>query len=130
MSAALSIVDYIHELKHVGFTDSQAEVQAKQLEHIRTEIKKDLRQEIKNEINVKDLATKEDLKHLEAATKEDLKHLEAATKADLKHLEAATKADINKLALEIEKSKNQMLIWMGAFAAFIFGVMAKGFHWI
>ena len=97
MSAALSIVDYIHELKHVGFTDSQAEVQAKQLELIRTEIRKDLKQEIRNEINVKDLVTK---------------------------------ADINKLALEIEKSKNQMLIWMGAFAAFIFGVMAKGFHWI
>src|SRR5690606_14539207 len=38
MSAALSIVDYIHELKHVGFTDSQAEIQAKQLEHIRAEI--------------------------------------------------------------------------------------------
>jgi multidrug efflux pump subunit AcrB len=108
MSARLSIVDYIHKLKNVGFTDSQAEVQAKQLEHIRAEIKKDLKQEIKNEINVKDLATK----------------------ADIKQLEAATKADISKLALEIEKSKNQMLIWMGAFAVFIFGVMAKGFHWV
>ena len=32
MLASLSIVDYIHELKDVGFTDRQAEVQTKQLE--------------------------------------------------------------------------------------------------
>ncbi len=60
-----------------------------------------------------------------------------ATKADIKQLEATTKTDINRLELDIkqvelkiEKAKNQMLIWMGAFAVFMFGTMAKGFHWI
>ena len=60
-----------------------------------------------------------------------------ATKADIKQLEATTKTDINRLELDIkqvelkiEKAKNQMLIWMGAFAVFMFGTMAKGFHCI
>ena len=74
-------------------------------------IKKDLKHEVKTEINVGDLATKTGIKHLEA---------------DINKLEL----DIKQVELKIEKAKNQMFIWMGAYAAFIVGVMAKGFHWI
>lgn len=51
-----------------------------------------------------DVATKDDLRHLEAATKAEfrsveteLRHLEAAMKAELRQLEAATKAEVRSL---------------------------------
>lgn len=42
MIATLSIVDYIHELKQAGFTDRQSEVQAKKIEEVVTEMKREL----------------------------------------------------------------------------------------
>ena len=108
MPIALSIVDYIHAIKDVGFTDRQAEAQAKQLEqqleHVQIKIKKDLKHEVKTEINVDDLATRANITRLEL--------------------------DIKQVELKIEKAKNQMLMWIGAYGAFMFGVMTKGFHWI
>lgn len=54
---AISIVNYMHELKQAGFTDRQSEVQARQLEKVFNEIQKEA-------------ATKKDLTEL--ATKKDL----------------------------------------------------------
>ena len=60
MSAmAISIVNYMHELKEAGFTDKQSEVQARQMEQIVTEVKNEL-------------ATKQDLKNLELVIKKDM----------------------------------------------------------
>lgn len=56
---AVSIVNYMHDLKQAGFTDKQSEVQARQLEQIVTEVKSEL-------------ATKQDLELAIAATKRDL----------------------------------------------------------
>lgn len=53
----LSIVDYIHELKAAGFTDKQAEVQAKRLEQAVIEIETKIKEELKQQ----DLATKKDI---------------------------------------------------------------------
>lgn len=57
---SMSIVDYIHELKQAGFTDSQAEVQAKLLEQVVSEVKKELTEQFKQGLKDKDLATRGD----------------------------------------------------------------------
>jgi hypothetical protein len=57
MTNVSSIVDYIHELKEAGFTDKQAEVQAKRLEQVVAEVKSELKQELQ----VNELVTKKDL---------------------------------------------------------------------
>ena len=57
MTNVSSIVDYIHELKEAGFTDKQAEVQAKRLEQGVAEVKSELKQELQ----VNELVTKKDL---------------------------------------------------------------------
>ncbi len=57
MAKTLSIVDYIHELKEAGFTDKQAEVQAKHLEQAVAEVKSNL----KEEFQLTELVTKKDL---------------------------------------------------------------------
>ncbi len=63
--AAVSIVQYIHELKKAGFTDQQAEVQAKEMESVIIEVRKEIKEEINSDIGNKNLATKDDLKNLE-----------------------------------------------------------------
>ncbi|MES2205139.1 MAG: hypothetical protein V4496_07985 [Pseudomonadota bacterium] len=39
---AISIVNYMHELKEAGFTDKQSEVQARHMEQVVTEVKNEL----------------------------------------------------------------------------------------
>jgi hypothetical protein len=58
---AISIVNYMHELKEAGFSDRQAEVQAKKMEQVIQEV----REEVKQDIKVKDLVSKSDLRELE-----------------------------------------------------------------
>ncbi|MBF0628873.1 MAG: DUF1640 domain-containing protein [Magnetococcales bacterium] len=55
---------YVKELKSAGFTEEQAEVQAKTLSSI-------------FKTNLDELATRRDLKELELATRRDFKELEA-----------------------------------------------------
>ena len=57
MAQTLSIVDYIHELKEAGFTDKQAEVQAKRLELAVSEIQIKIKEDLKQQ----DFATRRDL---------------------------------------------------------------------
>lgn len=105
MSAmAISIVNYIHELKEAGFTDRQSEVQARQLEQVVTEIKN------------------------EAAMKKDLNDL--ATKKDLEMTKKDLELAIEKLRYETLK----FVVWTGvgvvvALGGTLGGMMAKGFHW-
>ena len=63
--AMVSIVQYIQELKKVGFTDQQAEVQAKEMEFFITEVRAEIKEEIQSDIRNLHLATKNDLKELE-----------------------------------------------------------------
>ena len=58
MSAmAISIINYMHDLKEAGFTDKQSEVQARQLKRVVTEIQN----EAATKKDLTDLATKKDL---------------------------------------------------------------------
>ena len=52
---AISIVNYMHELKRVGFTDQQSEVHARQLEQVVTEIKSEAVTKKDLEMTKKDL---------------------------------------------------------------------------
>ncbi|MBF0134375.1 MAG: DUF1640 domain-containing protein [Magnetococcales bacterium] len=79
---------YIKELKAVGFTEEQAEVQSKTLSSI-------------FKTNLDELATRRDLKELELATKRDIKELESATKQGLKELE-----------VKIAEAKAETIKWM------------------
>ncbi len=71
--------------------------------------------------------TSDILKMAVDTAKEEIRTHELASRRDLKELEL-------QLAILIERSKNNTLLWMFAmlsgFAAAILGVMAKGFHWI
>ena len=76
---------YVKKLKAVGFTEQQAEVQAKTF----TKIIEDR------------LATKQDLKELETILRRDIKELETNTKRDLKELETNTKRYLKELEMRL-----------------------------
>ncbi|HIJ84135.1 MAG: DUF1640 protein [Magnetococcales bacterium] len=69
--------EYIKELKAVGFTEEQAEVQAKTLSSI-------------FKTNLDELATRRDLKELELATRSDLRQLELKLEAKIAESKAET----------------------------------------
>ena len=57
----VSIVEYMHDLKEAGFTDKQSEVQARKLELVISEVKSELKKDIKEELHLDELTTKKDL---------------------------------------------------------------------
>lgn len=97
---AVSIVAYMHDLKQAGFTDKQSEVQALRLEQVIKEVKQD----IKQELELDGLATRKDL--------------------DLA---------IEKVRAEIQQTRYEALkftVWTGVSVVVVLGGMiAKGFHW-
>ena len=101
-AVAMSIVDYMHELKDAGFTDRQSEVQAKKIEQVVVEIQNGL-------------ATKQDLEELRLSAKKDL----ALTKKDL------------ELAIEkLRYESLRFTVWTGiGVIAAVGSMLAKGFHW-
>jgi len=103
MAKTLSIVDYIHELKEAGFTDRQAEVQAKRMEQMVIEVKAD----IKQEFQLADLATRKDIE----ATKKDIELAKLELQKEIKNLEI------------------KLLTVYGGGVLLILGFLAKGFHW-
>lgn len=98
---AISIVNYMHELKQAGFTDRQSQVQARQLEKVFNEIQK------------------------EAATKKDLTEL--ATKKDLE----LTKQDLELAIEKLRYETLRFVVWTGVgVIVALGGMMSKGFHWL
>lgn len=101
MSAAIMIFDtlqYVKKLTAVGVSNQQAEIQAEALKEI-------IEDKLATKNDLKNLATKDDLRELELATKNDFKKLELATKNDLKELELATKNDLRNLEQELREFK-------------------------
>ena len=106
--SSISIVEYIHDLKEAGFTDKQSEVQARKLELVIAEVKSGLKQDIKQELHIDELASKKDL-------------------------ELAVEKIRSDLGLAIEKIGYETLkytIWTGvAVVMATASMLAKGFHW-
>lgn len=80
---------YARKLKEVGFTESQAEVQAEALASI-----------VESE-----LASARDLKETEAALKRDIKDVETALKRDIKEVEA-------RLEAKLAETKAELIKWL------------------
>jgi len=100
MAKTISIVEYIHELKEAGFTDKQAEVQAKRMEQIVAEVK--------------------------AEVKEDLKQQDLAKKIDVEN----TANLLRKEIVEAKNQVILWVIGIvAANSVFFLGILAKGFHW-
>ena len=102
---AISIVNYMHELKRAGVPDQQSEVHARQLEQVVTEIQN------------------------EAAIKKDLDVL--ATKRDLELTKKDLELEIEKLRYETLR----FVVWTGVGVVVTLGgtlgsMLAKGFHWL
>jgi|ERR671914_2584950 hypothetical protein len=91
---------YARKLKEVGFTESQAEVQAEALASI-----------VESE-----LATERDLKETEAALKRDIKDVETVLKRDIKDVEVRLEA---KLA-ENQSRAYQMAGWASVCAGRVY----------
>ena len=90
-------LEYVKELREVGFKQEQAEVQAR---HLRL---------VKND-NLSNLATKEELKHETALLREELKHETALIRKDIEQLKNETRKDIEQLKNETKKDIEQLRI--------------------
>lgn len=95
---------YAKQLKAVGFTEEQAEVQAEALAHL---------------IDGK-LASKQDLKNSEVALRRDIKELETQLKQDIKELETQLTRDIKELEMRLTiKLGTLLVVALGIFTTLI-----------
>lgn len=93
---AATLFDYMDLLREGGFTEQQSKAQARALEAILAEVKQD----IKQEINLNDLATKGDTHRIELAIE------------------------------KVRDDALKFTIWTGVSVVVILtGMLAKGFHW-
>lgn len=130
---ALSITDYIHNLKQAGFSDQQSEIQARHFEqvaqivkNIQEQVKEQAAHTIQKELELNTLATKHDL----LVTEKKLELLIAETRKDLELSLAEVRREIAVLRHDTLK----FVIWIGvscsvAVIGMLGGMMAKGFHW-
>lgn len=127
---AISIVDYIYDLKQAGFTDRQSEVQARKLEQLVAQVIAEVKQETKHEV-------KQDLQAEGLATKQDIGGLENR----IVGLENRITGVESRLELAIEKVRYDALkftVWTGVAVVVtlggglcaLAGMFAKGFHWV
>lgn len=114
MAALFDTLAYANRLKAVGFTEAQAEVQARELAHV-------VENEVVNKHDVAEI--RRDIEETETSLKRDIKELEASTKRDIKELEASTKRDIEVLRKDMEllraenkkdiaESKAELIRWV------------------
>ena len=118
-------LEYVKELRDVGFKQEQAEVQAR---HLRL---------VKND-NMSNLATREELKHETALIREELKHETALIRKDIEQLRIdgnhqieLVKKEIKALDVkietkhdetkkDIESAKKSTIIWLGGILGTLF----------
>lgn len=116
---ALSIVDYIHNLKQAGVNDQQSEVHARQLVRAMADVKQELKAEVQQEFQTDELVVKADLK------------------LAIKEVELSIQTVRKDLELSIEKMRYDTLkfvIWTGVgvvvtLTGIVGGMLARGFHW-
>ena len=116
---SLSIVDYMHGLKQAGVSDQASELHARQFEQTTAEItqvvakaKEEIKNDIKQELQIDSLATKNDLG------------------LAIKEIELA----IEKVRTEMHQIRYdtfKFIVWTGVgVIAALGGMLAKGFHWL
>ncbi|MBP9727385.1 MAG: hypothetical protein KBD83_07995 [Gammaproteobacteria bacterium] len=108
---AASAFDYMHELKQVGVSDQQSEVHARRLAKIIAEVKEEVEQNFRQEIQIDSLITKKDL---DLAIEEVRKEIVVLRYDTLKFIVWTGIA---------------VVIALGGMMASLAGMIAKGFHW-
>jgi hypothetical protein len=91
------LLNFVKKSKELGVPEPLAEYQGRQIEEA---------------IEIAVASSHEGVEERELATKKDIKELEFSTKKDLKELEVKMMTIESNLKLEIEKSKNQMIVWL------------------
>lgn len=105
------ILDYVKQLRNVGVSQDQAEIQGKALERVfevTDNNSKELKAEIKQELHTNELADKKDIVIIEGKIRE----LELRLQKEIKSLEI------------------KLMSLYGAGFLILLGVLAKGFHWL
>ena len=108
-------VEYIKKLRNAGATESMAEVQAQEMQHI-----------IQDVIELTTERTTQIINSKEAVTKGDL-HLELEkVRSEIRGVELKLQKEIIQLRYDSLK----FIIWTGVGVVIaIGGMLAKGFHW-
>ncbi|MCX7086969.1 MAG: DUF1640 domain-containing protein [Methylococcales bacterium] len=94
---------FASELKHGGFTEQQAETQARAIAGI---VEKQLNtkhkiQEHESRVEVQILELKRDIREIESSLKHDMRAIESSLKHDIELLRAETKRDIADTKAEL-----------------------------
>lgn len=98
--ASSSVIDtheLIKELKQVGFDERQAEMQVHVVQLI---------------CNITEGRLRDETDRRELASLADIKQIDADLKFEIRQLDFKLSIDMEKVRGEIEKAKNNMLIWM------------------
>ena len=121
-----SVVEYIKKLRNAGASQELAEVQAQEIEYVIEQTRQENKQETKQILENKDLATKGDL----VLVRGDLRELELRLQKEIE----IVRREIEVVRKEVAQSSTKLIIWMtstfGGFSIFFLSVLAKGFHWI
>ena len=128
------ILEFVNSAKENGINQKFAESTARQIEKIQDMFKdqQSIIKEQQSEIEIiksRKTAQRHDVVETELKLKKEI--IEAEIRLQ-KEIEGVKKEIIEvefRLQKEIMSTKIQTLIWIGANTAFMFGVMAKGFHW-
>jgi hypothetical protein len=72
------------------------------------------------------VATKQDLDHIEAALRADIQRLEAATKADLDRLQAA----MRELELRLEARIDRVVVRLGSLIVILTGIILAAIRYL
>ena len=109
---------FVKKSKELGASEQLAEYQARQIE-----------QAIDIAVSTAKASTQSEVSLIKA----EIDNKELATKGDVLLMRGELRETELRLQKEIVQSNNKTLLWMfgmmSGFAVFMFGVMAKGFHW-
>jgi hypothetical protein len=88
------VIDYVKKLRNVGISPAAAEVQGQELSHALKTMGREMKTEIKQELNSDNLATKNDIQEV----KNEIREVELRLRKDLQ--------------LEIANTKNELIKWV------------------
>ena len=117
------VFNFVKTAKEFGVNEQFAEYKARQIEQAINTIANEVKMEIKKELHSDDLVTKNDLKRqLEIVKLELQKEIQEVQKT-IEILRGDLKSDIKTLEIKL-------LIIYGSGFLIMFGMLAKGFHWV
>lgn len=109
------VVEYIKKLRNVGVSQEVAEVQGQELSNAMKTMAKEVKVEIKQELDADDLATKGDLRETELRLQKEIEGIKKEIEGIKKDIELIRK-DIQMVGkdtdLKIATVKNELIKWI------------------